>query len=412
MKKKLLLIGIPAAVSLAAAAYFMSMSGGTEVTATKVTKGDISEYVEELGTVELRDSLKVSSPVSGEVLEILVKAGDEVAEGDILLKMDGSDVTRNLAELDTQVIAVQAQLNDARRAGNINSIASLELDISNLSATIKEDETKLENLKSLFEAGAVSQEEYRASERALETQKLTLQKLKLQLNQLRNPVSQNIIAQFEAQLKQLQIQRESLVDLQGDFTLTAGISGTVMNLEAEKGTFLQPGIPVMEIGDVSSLYVEADVLVGDIEGITEGTKVQISSKDLNIDGLAGKVSLIHPNAFTKISDLGIEQKRIRVEVDFENGSTGLRPGYDLEARFILNESKDALIIPESSVFKMDGKSFVFVADNGKAVLREVETGIESGREIEVLSGLAVGELVIESPDSDLEEGAKIKINEQ
>lgn len=412
MKKKLLFIGVPAIVIIAAAGYFMSISGALEVNASRVIKGDMAEFVEERGTVLVRDSLGVFSPVSGEVLQVLVSSGDVVNEGESLVKLDGKQAVRQLAELDAQIISAQAQLNDARRAGNVNSIASLELDIAELSANIKEDESKLNDLKALYDAGALSQEEYRGAERALESQKLALQKLKLQLNQLKSPVSQNIITQYESILKQLQIQRESLLDLQGDFEITAGISGTVMNLQVNRGEYLQPGMRIMEIGDTSKLYIDSDVLVGDIKGVEEGTKALISSKDLGISNIPGKVRLIHPNAFSKISDLGIEQKRIKVEIELDGPAEALKPGYDMEIKLITNESKDTLIIPENSVFKLDGKTFVFVEVNGRAELREVTTGLKSGRQIEVISGLSEGEFVIESPDPKLEEGARIKINEQ
>lgn len=409
MKKKLLLITIPAVAVLAAIGYFMSLNSAVEVNTTAAVKGSISEYVEEIGEVDLRNKVKVNSPLSGEVLDVLVSSGDTVAEGDLLIRLDGTDATRQLAELDAQILAAQAQLNDSKRAGNPDAIKSLELDIANLSAQIAEDEIKLKDMKALYDAGAISQESYRSSERALEAQKLNLQKMRLQLNQLKSPVSQNIVAQFEAQLKQLQIQRESMVDYQGDFVITASIPGTVMNLQVEMGDFLQPGMMVLEIGDMEKLFITADVLVGDIAGIEEGTMVEISSKDLGIDDITGIVTMIHPNAFTKLSDLGIEQKRIRVEMDFIDAPENIKPGYDLELNLILKESENTLIVPENSVFKLDGKSFVFVADNGSARLREVETGIKGGRDIEVLSGLQEGELVIESPDEELKDGAKVKL---
>lgn len=409
MKKKLVLIAIPSISVLAAVIYFMSLNGAVEVNTTEVVTGSINEYVEEIGEVGIRNSVKINSPVTGEILEVLVSSGDKISEGDVLIRLDGTNATRQLAEIDAQILAAQAQLNDAKRAGNSNSIKSLELDILDLMSQITEDENKLLDMKALYEAGAISQDAYRNSERSLESLKLNLQKLKLQLNQLKSPISQSIIAQFEAQLKQLEIQRESMVDYKGDFVITTSIPGTVMNLQAEIGNYLQQGMPILEVGDLDKLYIWSDVLVGDIPGIVEGTKVEISNEDLGIKELKGKIIKIHPNAFTKISDLGIEQKRIRVEIDFEDKLDNIRPGYDLELRLILNESNDTLIAPENSVFKLDGKSFVFVAENGTARLREVETGIESGREIEIISGLTEGDLVIESPDSDLEEGARIKL---
>jgi HlyD family secretion protein len=68
-----------------------------------------------------------------------------------------------------------------------------------------------------------------------------------------------------------------------------------------------------------------------------------------------------------------------------------------------------LIIPENAVFTMENIDYVFVASDGFAELREIQTGIQSGNDMEVLSGLSEGELVIQSPDGDLEEGAAVEV---
>ena len=136
--------------------------------------------------------------------------------------------------------------------------------------------------------------------------------------------------------------------------------------------------------------------------------VEISHNDLSIEGIKGTVRKIHPQAMSKISDLGIEQKRVKVEINIEDSLEGLRPGYDLDVKIIINSRKNVLLVPENAVFEKEEKDFVFVNENGKAVLREINKGIESTKQIEVISGLKEGEMVIMSPDKSLEEGLAIK----
>jgi HlyD family secretion protein len=176
----------------------------------------------------------------------------------------------------------------------------------------------------------------------------------------------------------------------------------------EKGSFLQPGMGLVELGDTDDLYIQSDILVSEIAEVKEGQQVRITNTDLGIE-TTGRLTKIHPNAFSKISDLGVEQKRIKVDIEMDSIPMGLRPGYDLKIMIIIDSSEETLLIPENSVFTIDHKDHVFVVENGTATLREVETGIRSGREVEVLSGLSQGDVVIQSPDSELEEGKAVEV---
>lgn len=408
MKKKIVIIVALIIVLGAAAFFYISQDKGLEVNGREVIVGNLEDYVEENGTVVARHNIQVYSPVAGKVTEVLVDIGDAVGEGDVLARLDGETLSLQLGQLDAQRSAAVAQLNEAKKAGDVNSIKSLQLDIEQLAKTIQDEEANLKDIKLLYEAGAISQDQLKASERSLQSLKTNLEKMKLQLNQLNSPASQNIIAQYQAQIKQIDLQKQELASSGEDFTIIAGTTGTVLQKSVQKGSFLQPGMSLMELGDTNNLYIQSDILVSEITDIKEGLLVRLINEDLGIEG-TGKVQKIHPNAFSKISDLGVEQKRITVDIEMGTTPEGLRPGYDLQIRIITESSGDTLIVPENSLFSMDNKDYVFVAMDGRAKLREIQTGIQSGREMEVLSGLEKGEIVIMSPDGDLEEGSKIQV---
>lgn len=408
LKKKIIGIGIIVIIAAGAGIYINSVNKGVEVHTSAVLKGDIAEYVEDLGTVKVKNHENIYSPIGGKVSEVFADIGDEVKAGDVLIRLDGEQLSRQIAELDAQRSAILAQYNEAKKPLDNKNIEKLKLDISQIEKRIKTAKETVNDKKTLFEAGAISNEEYQFAVRNLEYENSNLEKAKLDLELLSKPVSENILAQYEAQLKQLDIKRKDLVDTGEDFTITASMDGKVLQKSIEKGSYLQPGMFIMEIGNVDELYVESDILVGDIVDVTEGCEVRISSKDIGLSDLEGVVKKIYPSAFSKVSDLGVEQKRVKVDIEMKDSAVELRPGYVIDIKIITNSKKDVLLIPENAVFKMDERQFVFVNENNKAVLREIKTGIKSHRQIEVNSGLNEGEIVILSPDEKIEEGVRIK----
>lgn len=386
----------------------MNRSNAVDVEVAVVERGNIAEYVEELGLVVSENKGNVFSPTAGKVTEVLVKVGDPVEKGAVLVKIDSEQLTRQIMELEAQKSVIMAQYNEAKKPADNREIEKLELQLATQERNVREAQRKRDNSKTLYEAGALSYEEYQAAVTALETETAQLESYRLDLELLKKPISANVASQYEAQLRQLDIQIEELRSRGQDFVITAPVQGTVMMKTVEAGTYLQPGTQVMEIGDQEALYIESDVLVAEIGKVKVGAPVEISHKDLGIDGMQGRIRKIHPQAFSKISDLGIEQKRIKVEIDIEDVITGLRPGYDLDIKIIINSKENTLLIPENAVFQQNGKDYVFVNENNTAVLREIQKGIESKRKVEVLTGFEEGEEVILSPSEKLENGIAIK----
>lgn len=408
MKKKVVIVIIALILIAGVSTAIASQNKAIEVNTEAVTSGSIASYVEEIGEVKVREHVNVYSPTAGKVTEVLVEIGDKVKEGDILIKLDGEELSRRIEELDAQRSSILAQYNEAKKPVDKEAIEKLKIEINNLEKRIITAEKEVNDTKLLFDEGAISSGEYEAAVRNLDVEKGNLQKSKLDLEQLNKPISGNIIAQYEAQLKQIDLQKESLINSGEDYTIMAAIDGAVLMKNVEEGNYLQPGLHIMEIGNTNNLYIESEILVGDAVKIKEGSEVIISSNDLNIVDLKGVVNKIHPTAYSKVSDLGIEQKRIKIDIVIDQLDVQLKPGYELDLDIILERKENTLIIPENALFEMDNKEYVFIVDNSKVALREVVTGIESQRQIQIIEGLKEGDLVILSPENSIKEGIKVK----
>ena len=410
MKKKIIIVIIAVVIVGGIVAAIASRDSAIEVSVEEVIRGNISSYVEEIGEVKAKEHVNIYSPTSGRVVDLMVDIGDIVKEGDVLVRLDGDDIGRMIEEIDAQRLSVLAQYNEAKKPVDNEVIEKLNIEIRNIEQRIQAAEKELNDKEVLLEAGAVSRDEYDLALRNLDFEKGNLEKARLDLDQYQKPVSSNILAQYEAQLKQLDIQKQGLMDSSKDFTISSSIDGTILFKNLDEGSYLQPGMHILEIGNTDEMYIEADILVGDIVKFEEGSEVVISSDDLALANIKGQVEKIHPRAFSKISDLGIEQKRIKVEIGIDEIGVAIKPGYELDVKIITDKSENTLIVPEKAVFDMAGKDYVFKVVNEKALLTEVETGIESQKQIEILKGLGEGEVVILSPDNDIEDGIKVKTN--
>ncbi len=408
--KKIIAVLFVGGALLTAGLLMINGSKAVEVETATVKKGDIAEYVEELGLVVSENKGSVFAPTAGRVTQVMVTIGDVVEKGDVLVQIDGQQLTRQIMELEARKSALTAQYNEAIKPIDGKEIEKLELQLGVQQKKVDEAKRQKDINEVLYEAEAISYEEYHVTIIALEQAEMQLEGIELDLELIRKPISTNIAANYKAQLKQLDIQMEQLRNQGEDFVVSAPLKGTVMAKSVEVGSYLQPGMQLMELGDREALYIESDVLVSEIGKINIGSRVEISHKDLGIEGVKGTVRKIYPQAFSKISDLGVEQKRIKAEIAIENKVEGLRPGYDLDLKMIIINKENALLIPQNAVFEKSGKTYVFVNENNTAALREIQKGIESRKQIEVISGLQEGEEVILAPDEKLEEGIILKIN--
>jgi len=167
-------------------------------------------------------------------------------------------------------------------------------------------------------------------------------------------------------------------------------------------------MPLLEVGDTTDLEAEIEMLSTDAVGVLPGAEASIERWG-GERPLRGRVSLVEPGGYTKISALGVEEQRVRVRVDF---AEPLPPGASLgdrfrvEARIVTGHADAALQIPAGAIFRRDGAWMTFVADGGHAHLKRVEIGRHNGLFAEVRGGVISGEhVVLHAPDALTDGGA-------
>lgn len=186
----------------------------------------------------------------------------------------------------------------------------------------------------------------------------------------------------------------------------APISGKVLRIMAKDEQMISAGTPILEIGNPENLEIVVDVLSTQATQIKSGAKILIENWG-GANPLHARVRIVEPQAFTKVSTLGVEEQRVNIIADLLDTSVKLGDNFRIEAKIITWQSEDVLKIASSALFREGEKWNVFVIEDGKARLREVEIGHQNVSETEIIKGLSEGETVILHPSNQISNGVKI-----
>jgi len=359
-----------------------------------VSRGPLRVTVEEEGKTRLRDRFVVSAPVAGYARRVGLEVGDPVAKGQALATLE----PLRAEALDPRARAIA----EARVATAEAAFRAAEERVRETAAVEEYAAARLERTRKLAEAGLtprdtleqVESETKRAraergsAEEAADAARHELEAAKAALTRAGEPGGKD---------------REKVV-------VRSPVAGRVLAVRHQSEGVVPAGTPLLEVGDPGRLEVEVDVLSADAVRIHPGTPVRFERWGGEVP-LEGKVRVVEPVGFTKISALGVEEQRVLVIVDFTSPRERWRKigdGYRLEAGFILWEEKDVLQVPAGAVFRSGDRFAVYVVEKGRAKVRPVEVGKRNGLAAQVLSGVAEGETVVLHPGDTVADGRRVR----
>ncbi|HKL10495.1 MAG TPA: efflux RND transporter periplasmic adaptor subunit [Clostridia bacterium] len=363
--------------------YISSQDKGIPVEVGYVEKGKVLEYVEETAYAKSDNEHVIYSDISGVLKDVMAREGDSIQKGDILATVEGDDI-------ELQIKSLTAQLSGADASASYSYVESARLARDEASRT-------LSNMEKLFEEGAVSKDDFLKAQTAYEVAQQTYGQA---LSQYNSAKAQSRTIGYEIDL--LENNRDKL-------TITSNEDTQVTLLHVKEGEYISPGMPLFELGSLEELFLEADVLVSDVGDVKKGQTVLIENEDIGLAETRGLVERISPKAFSKISELGIEQKRVKVEMVSDTLSDKIRLGYEVDVRIITREMNDVLRVPDNAVFEIGEKPHVFVVEEGKTVLKPVSVIFEGNDYFAIENGISEGDVIILSPGNELEEGIRISI---
>jgi HlyD family secretion protein len=194
--------------------------------------------------------------------------------------------------------------------------------------------------------------------------------------------------------------------------MRAPVDGVVLVRHGESQRVVAPGEPLLELGDPAAIEIVADLLSVDAVRVRPGQRVIVEQWG-GEHPLEGRVRRVEPAGFTKISALGVEEQRVNVIVDFENSPDAFEPlgdGFRVEIRIVVWHEDDVLQVPLSTLFRVGDDWAVYEVVDGRATLRRVAVGQRATRDVQLLSGVAEGAILIAYPPDTLADGARVRVD--
>jgi HlyD family secretion protein len=387
---------VPMALALAVALALLFRPAAVPVDLAKVGRGPLMVSVSDEGETRVRDMYVVSAPVPGRMRRIELEAGDSVvADKTVIARIEPSDP----ASLDVRSAAEARASVDAAAASRTHAAAQ----VRRAQAELEFAQSELARIRILARSHTVSENDLDSAERRAKTADAALGEAR----------AEQQVRESEYHVARARLMTPASRSRTADcdcVTVYSPVSGDVLRIVTESEGVVQSGTPILEVGDPDKLEVVVDLLSSDAVQVQAGQRAVIEAWGGSAP-LEGVVRRVEPFGFTKVSALGIEEQRVNVIIDIKEPRQQwqrLGHGYRVEPRIVLWEGPDVLKVPLSALFRQGARWAVFVADGGKAVLREVDIGHENGLEAEVTSGLEVGERIVLHPGDRVAPGSRLE----
>ncbi len=185
--------------------------------------------------------------------------------------------------------------------------------------------------------------------------------------------------------------------------------GIITKVFVTKGAFIAKGTPALEIVYDSEKYAKCEMLASNVSSLEKGEEVKIIQKSGQEEKeYSGEIAEIANFASTQMSSLGLKEQRVEVLIKADEFNDSIL-GSEVDVIFETMHLEDVVTVPKTSVFKEEEKDFVWVVKDGELAKSNVELGMDSDYDYEVVFGLAEGDIVVvDSNNVELEEGKKVK----
>lgn len=345
----------------------------------KVMTAEVGEiYVESPITakIEASNMEPVVPLVAGKVTKVYYQEGDHVKKGAVLFKIDDT----------------QAQASVLQAAG---AVQQADAGIAQLNETLSSTEAALESARTAFERTQVLYDEEIISQQDYESAQVQLTTAESQYNALKAQYSSSLSSRSTAQ-SAYDIAKKSL----SYYEVTAPISGYLTSFSVRAGGVA--GQSAMGyISDISSLEINTTVTESMAGRINEGDEVDVYIGTLDRT-VQGKVK-----TFTKIPNPGTVTYPITISI--ENPKNDILAGMFAEVKVKSQRNENALLIPSDAVILKNGETTVITLDGKMPVVNVVETGIDNGTQVEIVSGIKAGDKVVVSGQQYVKEGEEVNI---
>ncbi len=374
----------------------------------------VSEYTYS-GKVAPNQEANVLSTVGGKVSQANYDIGQNVSKGAVMFRMDTADVENQINVLRASLTAVEAGITSAKTnlelvngATMQSQIESAKTALENAKLNLDNVTTNYENNKVLFEAGILSETEMNQIQLSYDSAEVAYNQAEQNYDLVANQMpaenqrkAEDAYNSAVAQKASIEAQIKSAQKTISDATVTAPISGVITTKNIVSGTVLSQASPAYVITDMSKVKIDVAVTQQVINTLSVGQQVDVVLSAISQEPFKATITTINPVANV--------QGTYDVQVELNNSDGVLKVGMLAEVSFTKESAENTIVLPRSCVIEKDNEIYVYIEENGKAKKVLVTTGIDTGENIQITSGLEEGMNVVTRGQTYLNDGDAVQI---
>jgi len=350
-----------------------------------VEQTTIRSLVSTNGKIEPVNNFEAHAPVTANVRRVLVKEGDSVKQGRLLLVLDDAGVRAQAARAQTQLRAAQADLSAAERGGNQEEVLSLEAQLVKAGTDRDSAQHNLIALKKLEQQGAASAGEVREAENALA--RADAQVTFLRQKQTKR-YSNAELARVEAQQAEAQATYDAAQDVLAKSNVRAPFDGIVYSLPVKQGGFVAAGDLLLQMADLRKVMVRALVDEPDVARLAPGNPIEITW-----DAVPGRVWRATVTDIPSTVKLHGARNVGETTSIVDNKDLKLLPNINVGVTIVTAEHDNVLVVPREALRMDDSKPYVLLVSGHELKRRDVETSLFNLTQVEVTRGLSAKDVV-------------------
>ena len=384
-RRRWVMWGGGAIVAVVLLASFASRDDSVPVTAATVSRSIIRSVISSNGKIEPVQNFEAHAPVGTNVERVLVKEGDQVKKGQLLVELDAASARSQAAQALAQVRASEADMKAVERGGTQEEVLTLHAQLVKARADYDSAQRNLDSLKRLQQSGAASAGEVRAAQNQLDT---AVAEVKLLESKQKERYSSPEITRVQARQSEAQSAYHAAQDVLSRLVIRAPFDGIIYSLPVKRGTYVNPGDLVLQEADLSRVLVRAFVDEPDVARLTPGEKIEVTWDAMPGRMWNGSVSAV-PAAVKLHGTRNVgETTCIVANPDFK-----LLPNINVGVTVVTAQHENALTIPREALRQDDSVPYVYQIMNNVLQRRNVQISISNLTQAEITGGVPEHALV-------------------
>jgi HlyD family secretion protein len=377
--------------------------GPLKVRTTTVARGPIRSLISTNGKIEPIRNFEAHSPVASTVKRLLVKEGDRVRQGQLLLQLDDADLRSQAARAQAQIKTAQADQAEVSTGGTREELLTLDSQLIKARSVRDDAQRNLDALRRLQQQGAASPGEVTQAADVLQRAQADTTLLE---QKKKDRYSLPEVAKVAAQGAEAQAAYEAAEDALAKSSVHAPFDGIVYALPVKQGAYVQTGDLLLQVGDLSQMLVRAFVDEPEIGRLARGQKIEVTW-----DALPGRIWNGAVSSIPSTVKLRVTRSVGEVTCTVDNHDQRLLPNINVGVTVITAEHTGVLTLQREAVRMDDSKPYVYQVVNGELKRREVEVSLQNLTRVEITAGLPENSVVaLSSTDAKpLTDSARIRV---